>query len=340
MGKGRICIWIIRPVVTAPAFLPLQRCPGDQSADLCQIFQLYQFSQTPSRSAAGDLRLQICQLRQVLLKSGLAADNHQGFVRALLQGLQQVSAFPSGAGGQLLQPPGDLSCRRLSSWVTSSQLESYPVENVTDENLKTFWVAGKNDDKQWVEIDLEEVSDVYALQLNFFDYEETGFWGRMPNLRQRYLVEASVDGARWRVLVDYRNSFRDAPHNYIELDQPIEARYIRYRHHYVPGKNLAMGNIRVFGLGRGKKPATVKGFTVVREADERNVRISWKAVKGAQGYNVLWGVAPDKLYSSWMVYGDNSLDLRALTVGQKYYFAIEAFNENGISQRVFLREAH
>ena len=222
----------------------------------------------------------------------------------------------------------------------SSQLESYPVENVTDENLKTFWVAEKNDDKQWVEIDLEEVSDVYALQLNFFDYEETGFWGRMPNLRQRYLVEASVDGARWRVLVDYRNSFRDAPHNYIELDQPIEARYIRYRHHYVPGKNLAMGNIRVFGLGRGKKPATVKGFTVVREADERNARISWKAVKGAQGYNVLWGVAPDKLYSSWMVYGDNSLDLRALTVGQKYYFAIEAFNENGISQRVFLREAH
>ena len=222
----------------------------------------------------------------------------------------------------------------------SSQLESYPVENVTDENLKTFWVAGKNDDKQWVEIDLEEVSDVYALQLNFFDYEETGFWGRMPNLRQRYLVEASVDGARWRVLVDYRNSFRDAPHNYIELDQPIEARYIRYRHHYVPGKNLAMGNIRVFGLGRGKKPATVKGFTVVREADERNARISWKSVKGAQGYNVLWGVAPDKLYSSWMVYGDNSLDLRALTVGQKYYFAIESFNENGISQRVFLREAH
>ena len=222
----------------------------------------------------------------------------------------------------------------------SSQLESYPVENVTDENLKTFWVAGKNDDKQWVEIDLEEVSDVYALQLNFFDYEETGFWGRMPNLRQRYLVEASVDGARWRVLVDYRNSFRDAPHNYIELDQPIEPLYILYRHHYVPGKNLAMGDIRVFGLGRGKKPATVKGFTVVREADERNARISWKAVKGAQGYNVLWGVALDKLYSSWMVYGDNSLDLRALTVGQKYYFAIEAFNENGISQRVFLREAH
>lgn len=222
----------------------------------------------------------------------------------------------------------------------SSQLKNFPIKNVNDENLKTFWVAEKNDKKQWVEIDLEQVSDVYALQLNFFDYEETEFWGRMPNLKQRYLVEASVDGVHWQVLADYRNSLRDAPHNYIELDQPIEARYIRYRHHYVPGKNLAMGDIRVFGLGRGKKPAAVKTFTIVREADERNANISWQPVKGVQGYNVLWGVAPDKLYSSWMVYGDNSLDLRSLMVGQKYYFAIEAFNENGISQRLSLREAH
>lgn len=221
----------------------------------------------------------------------------------------------------------------------SSQLESHPVTNVTDENLKTFWVAEKNDDKQWVEIDLKQVSDVYALQLNFFDYEETEFWGRVPDLRQRYLIEASVDGVHWQVLADYRNSFRDAPHNYIELDRPTEARYIRYRHHYVPGKNLAMGDIRVFGLGRGKKPTAVKGFTVARDTDERNARISWQPVKGTQGYNVLWGGAPDKLYSSWMVYGDNSLDLRSLTVGQKYYFAVEAFNENGISQRVFLKEA-
>lgn len=221
----------------------------------------------------------------------------------------------------------------------SSQLDSHPVANVTDENLKTFWVAEKNDNKQWVEIDLEQVSDVHALQLNFFDYEETEFWGRVPDLRQRYLVEASVDGVHWQVLADYRNSFRDAPHNYIELDRPAEARFIRYRHHYVPGKNLAMGDIRVFGLGRGKKPTAVKGFAVARDTDERNARISWQPVKGTQGYNVLWGVAPDKLYSSWMVYGDNSLDLHSLTVGQKYYFAVEAFNENGISQRVFLKEA-
>jgi hypothetical protein len=48
---------------------------------------------------------------------------------------------------------------------------------------------------------------------------------------------------------------------------------------------------------------------------------------------VLWGIAPDKLYSSWMVYDKNSLELKSLTVDQTYYFAIEAFNENGVSER-------
>jgi hypothetical protein len=34
-----------------------------------------------------------------------------------------------------------------------------------------------------------------------------------------------------------------------------------------------------------------------------------------------------------MVYDNNSLDLKSLTVDQPYYFSIEAFNENGISTR-------
>lgn len=54
-------------------------------------------------------------------------------------------------------------------------------------------------------------------------------------------------------------------------------------------------------------------------------------MKGAQGYNVLWGIAPDKLYSSWMVYDGNELEMKSLTIDQDYYFAVEAFNENGVS---------
>src|SRR5690606_9174976 len=53
----------------------------------------------------------------------------------------------------------------------------------------------------------------------------------------------------------------------------------------------------------------------------------------AQGYNILWGIAPDKLYSSWMVYGHDELLLKSLNRDQTYYFAIEAFYDNGISSR-------
>ena len=64
-----------------------------------------------------------------------------------------------------------------------------------------------------------------------------------------------------------------------------------------------------------------------------SITISWEPVKGAQGYNVLWGIAPDKLYSSWMVYGNNELLMKSLTIDQDYYFCVEAFNENGVSLR-------
>jgi len=54
----------------------------------------------------------------------------------------------------------------------------------------------------------------------------------------------------------------------------------------------------------------------------------------AVGYNVLWGIAPNKLYQTYQVFADrpDTLELRALTVGQGYYFAVEAFNENGVSR--------
>jgi hypothetical protein len=57
-------------------------------------------------------------------------------------------------------------------------------------------------------------------------------------------------------------------------------------------------------------------------------------VRGAVGYNVLWGISPKKLYQTYQVFADRPqpLEIRALTVGQDYWFAIEAFDENGVSR--------
>lgn len=214
----------------------------------------------------------------------------------------------------------------------SSQVGDYAAAGLTDELTKTFWLAEKNDDSQWVVIDLQNPASVCAVQVNYHDYK-TGMYGRYPNLRHRYQIEGSVDGKEWKVLIDKSNSYKDTPNDYTELEFPEKVRYVRYKNIEVPTPSLAISEIRVFGLGEGKAQQKVKKLNLERQADRRDIAISWTPVKGAQGYNVLWGIAPDKLYSSWMVYDANELFMKSLTVDQDYYFSIEAFNENGVSER-------
>lgn len=126
-------------------------------------------------------------------------------------------------------------------------------------------------------------------------------------------------------------SYKDTPNDYVELEVPTTARYIRYKNIDVPTPNLAISELRVFGLGFGKAPRSPQKLALDRHTDRRDVTVRWEPVKGAQGYNVLWGIAPDKLYSSWMVYDGNELEMKSLTIDQDYYFAVEAFNENGVS---------
>ena len=208
----------------------------------------------------------------------------------------------------------------------------YKVENAVDEDIKTFWLAEKNDDKQWLEIDLLKPAAVYAIQVNYHDYK-SDMYGRLPDLYHRYYIEGSADGKNWQLLVDRKDSFKDVPNDYVELASPARVRYIRYRNIHVPTPNLAISGLRVFGKGEGKVPSQVSNFTVNRMNDRRDASIKWEKKPGVQGYNVLWGIAPDKLYNSWMVYGQDFLNLKSLTVDQSYYFSIEAFNENGVSTR-------
>ena len=61
-------------------------------------------------------------------------------------------------------------------------------------------------------------------------------------------------------------------------------------------------------------------------------RLHWDASEGADGYNVRWGIAPDKLYHSTLVYGKNELTMRYLNDGVPYFMQIDAFNGSGIGE--------
>jgi hypothetical protein len=212
----------------------------------------------------------------------------------------------------------------------SSAKGQYIPNNVTDENVKTFWVAEKNDDLQWIEIDLEKPARVCGIQVNYHDYQSDNY-GKMPGLCHRYIIEGSMDRNSWKVLVDRRNNFRDVPNDYVELERPVETRYVRFHNILAPMKNLAISDLRIFGSGMGKPPKDVRDLAIKRSNDRRDALIKWESQDNCQGYNVRWGIAPDKLYSSWMVYKNNFLQLRCLNTDQEYYFAVEAFNENGLS---------
>lgn len=214
---------------------------------------------------------------------------------------------------------------------SSSAVEGHSASGITDENSKTFWLAESNDSTQWIEIDLGAPATVNAIQVNYNDYK-SDMYGRYPDLRHRYVIEGSLDGLDWTPLVDRSKSYKDTPNDYVELATPIRARYVRYNNIKVPTPALSISAIRVFGLGEGDAPRQVKTFEATRHTDRRDITLSWKPVKGAQGYNIMWGIAPDKLYSSWMVYGDKGEHLmKCFSTDTKYYFAIEAFNENGVS---------
>ena len=60
-------------------------------------------------------------------------------------------------------------------------------------------------------------------------------------------------------------------------------------------------------------------------------RMSWKAVPKATGYQVRFGIAPDKLYSAYQAYRPQAY-ITTLNAGVSYWYTIDSFNENGVRE--------
>lgn len=222
--------------------------------------------------------------------------------------------------------------------VASSTLDAFAAANVTDENPRTFWVAGANRSGETLTLDLGGIRTVRAVQVNYADYK-SGRFGDAPDIYTAFQLEASVDGQRWRRIATTGAERRDRPNAYVELDAPVSVRYVRYVHGHVGAATLAITDLRVFGSANGRMPQAPKGPAAVRDADDRNATISWGRVPGVVGYNVRWGIRPDRLNLTYQLFADAAGDgerarlaLRALNRGQRYWVAVEAFDESGVSR--------
>ncbi|WP_036383697.1 discoidin domain-containing protein [Muricauda sp. MAR_2010_75] len=219
----------------------------------------------------------------------------------------------------------------------SSTLGGYKPNFAVDEDMRTYWTAKTGDKGEWFQTDLGEVSTINAIQINYAD-QDAEFLGKSSGVYHQYKIYGSNDGKKWTVLVDKSNNKTDVPHDYIELEKPASARFLKLENIKMPTGKFALSGFRVFGKGAGEKPEPVEDFIVLRNRPEkfgerRNSWLRWKQNDLADGYVVYFGKSEDKLYGSIMVYGTNEYYFSGMDRADAYYFQIEAFNANGISER-------
>lgn len=213
----------------------------------------------------------------------------------------------------------------------SSTFGGYTANNAVDENIKTYWSARSANKGEWIQTDLGQLSAVHAIQLNYAD-QDAEFLGKQTGIFHQYELYASTDGQRWVLIVDKSKNKTDVPHDYIELEKPVQARFIKLVNVHTPTGKFAISGLRVFGNGNGPKPHKVKDLIVLRtEKDKRSAYIKWSPVDNAFAYNLYYGTAPDKLYNAILIYDFNEYWFKAMDSQKTYYFAIEAVNENGTS---------
>jgi hypothetical protein len=222
--------------------------------------------------------------------------------------------------------------------VASSTRKGFGTAAVTDENPRSFWVAAANRPGETLTVDLGKLDTVRAVQVNFADYK-SGRFDDAPDIYTEFTLEASADGKHWREIARTEPPRRDRPNAYFELAPPVRARFIRYVHGHVGAANLAISDIRVFGNAGGAAPATPAGISATRHADQRDATIRWAKVPGAIGYNIRFGIRPDRLTLTHQLWADElgsgpvlAKELRSLNAGVPYWVAIEAFNESGVSK--------
>ena len=232
------------------------------------------------------------------------------------------------------------------SAVASSYREGHETAKALDEDIRSCWCA-KGSAGEWYRLDLGDVYAAHGIQLDFADvdvpmlevdkslrsnvYTSNRYIDPDPTLRTRYLLEGSTDGSEWFVLSDKRSAETNLPHDYLELDG-VKLRYVRVTAEKLPyDEPFALSGLRVFGLGNCAAPEAVAAFDASRQ-DAMTAKLSWKAADRAIGYNIRYGISPDKLYSSHMVYGQTEVLLTMLNAGQNYYAAVDSFGEGGVTE--------
>lgn len=213
----------------------------------------------------------------------------------------------------------------------SSSLSGRPANLAVDEDIRTYWSAESNRAGEFLQVDLGQISTIRAIQINYAD-QDAELMGKPTGIYHQYRLLQSKDGIVWDMLIDKSTNDRDIPHDYVALEKPAAARFIKLENVHMPTGKFAISGLRVFGNSEVPLPEPVEGLQALRgDHERRNAWLRWKPAQHATGYVVRFGVHPTKLYGSIMVYGSNEYVFRGMNSSSPYYFTVESFNEAGVS---------
>lgn len=223
----------------------------------------------------------------------------------------------------------------------SSEAAGRPAARVSEEDVQTFWKAASNRPGEWIRMDLGEALDVRGIQVNFADDKLD-----LPSPRPlpedeerciderrhvtRWILKGSCDGENYFVIADKSEAGTNLPNDYVDIEDGVEVRYLKLTILEVPfGVQPCISGLRVFGNKNGELPK-VPSYQAERTGDlDMTVTITSEDPL-TDGYNVLWGFAPDKLYHSDRIFNARA-QIGALIKGQPVYVRVDAFGKTGIT---------
>ena len=216
-----------------------------------------------------------------------------------------------------------------------------PAARVSEEDVQTFWKAASNRPDEWIRMDLGEALDIRGIQVNFADDKLD-----LPSPRPipedeerciderrhitRWILKGSCDGENDFVIADKSEAGTNLPNDYVDIEEGVEVRYLKLTILEVPfGVQTCISGLRVFGKKNGELPR-VPSYQAERTGDlDMTVTITSEDPL-TDGYNVLWGFAPDKLYHSDRIFNAKA-QIGALIKGQPVYVRVDAFGKTGIT---------
>ena len=256
---------------------------------------------------------------------------------------QRWGDWPMALGREPWREPEWMLLSAQKAATASSFVPGHEPGKATEENVQNWWRAASDSRDEWLCVDLGDVFDVHAVQVNFADDKidipcpgeiRPGSQARYieeAELLTRWKLEGSTDGENWFLIEDKSSAGTDLSHDLVVREEGFAARYLRLSELAVPyEQNPCVSGLRVFGLGQGEKPAAPV-FLAERNGDlDMSVSIGEQA--DTTGFNILFGSSPEKLYHSSMVFAAGSHRVGALIKGRDCFVRVDAFNENGITE--------